>query len=38
MSRKPIIPKQIKWFVASMLGVMLLMALAALSVDLMFAQ
>ncbi len=34
MAKKPLIPKQVKWFVAAMLGLMLLMAAAAVSVDL----
>lgn len=34
MGKKPLIPKQVKWFVAAMLGLMLLMAAAAVSVDL----
>jgi len=34
MKKKPIIPKQIKWFVAAMLGIMVLIAAAALVVDL----
>ena len=38
MKKKPIIPKQVKWFVAAMLGIIVLMALAALVVDLSFAQ
>lgn len=34
MEKKVLVPKQVKWFVAAMLGIILLMAAAALIVDL----